>query len=276
MNSILSSAEQYGPAINSKVATRFEGLLNREFTKDDSEKLKAQFLPPENAPLLGIPRIQPALWNSLPVKARSIDAKLQDTQRKVNQAFIGTAQIMDMMEQNWKMIPKDLRTSLITKTLNISKSLAMSVKELSQQRRLALRPFLRKEVTTVGNNLGPSANLFGDKLEENVKTAKAAASMIRTFNNSTNNNNNTRFHPYAARRRDNNNANHLNYRSNFREKGGGVTSTKPSPITTTTAHSHIRIGSSIPTTRATNRIHPTILKSGTSRRETEIFCSQLD
>lgn len=211
MSALLAPTEECGPAIAPKVAERFEGLVKRDFNKDDLDKLKNALKPPENAKLLGTPRIQGELWNSLPQKARSIDAKLQDTQKKVSQALVGTAQAMNLITSEWKTLPKEFRSNLSVKILSSSQCLAMAMKDLNHQRRLALRPFFRKEVATVGNNIAPSLNLFGDKLEENVKAAKAAASMIRSFDNH-------RFQPYNGRGRTSSN---LNWRGNFRGRGGG-------------------------------------------------------
>lgn len=151
MSALLAPTDQFGPAIAPKVAERFEGLVKRDFTKDDFEKLKDALKPPGNAKLLGIPRIQIELWNSLPPKAKTTDARLQDTQKKVCQALVGTAQAMHLIMKGWQTIPNPLRADLTTKILSTAKCLAVSMRDLNQQRRVALRPYLRKEVSTIGN-----------------------------------------------------------------------------------------------------------------------------
>lgn len=55
-------------------------------------------------------------------------------------------------------------------------------------------------------------NLFGYKLDESIKNAKAAASMVRTYDNN-------RFHPYPHKARGP--QNNLNWKGKAQSQGGG-------------------------------------------------------
>ena len=209
LNKILP-VDQYGPAIHARVAETLVSLQKREIQKEEMEKLWLDYKPPDNARLLGVPRIRPELWNGLPSKARSSDAKLQVLQQKISQALIGTAHVIHLMYTAGEKIPKEEKREITKKTLDIAKNLTVSWKEVSSQRRVAICNYLRQDLAHVASNAEPSIWLFGDNLQQNIQLAQAAAKMVRPINNN-------RYQPYPNNRGRGN----LNYRGRGRGRGGG-------------------------------------------------------
>lgn len=174
-----------GAALHPSVAAKFQSLMNREPSKEELEKYKVDFRTPENADMLCVPAIQSDLWNNpkFPRGKKAMDLRAQGIQHSVVRAQIGVAQLVDDIFQNSTMLDPTLRNRLVRKSFDVANNLGMAVRSISTQRRLQIKGELRPELATICNkSIQHSKNLFGEDLEANVKSSKAADSIFKTTN----------------------------------------------------------------------------------------------
>ena len=134
--------------------------------------------------------MRPEIWNSINAKARTADARSQLFQNKLSTALVAAAKIGNLAYSSQKTIDKEVRKELMGISLNIGKVLCAALGEVSDYRREAMNPFFKKELANLGKNTEPSEFLFGEDLEKEIKSARAAAGLIKNVQQQQ------RFHPY--------------------------------------------------------------------------------
>ncbi|CAG7786847.1 unnamed protein product, partial [Allacma fusca] len=202
--------DQYGHNINDKVAQTFENVIKKDYSKTEVETFRDELKAPENAKLLGVPKVRQELWTSLSTKAKTSDARLQLIQQAISRGLVAISHLTDTLFSSADQVPKEIRVDITKKSLAAAKNLSIALNEMSNQRRQSLKPFLRKEVQNVVSSVKSTTFLFGDDLDAAIKLNKVATKFVRPEYN--------RFQPYSINRGRGNVS--LNSRGHVRSRGG--------------------------------------------------------
>lgn len=98
---------EYGPSIADSLAKAFKGLLEKSHSKEDISKYKEQFKTPDNAKILGTPKINIEIWQNLARRAQTKDAAQQFVQQAVGRALVAQARTAQLLVDNSKRIPPE-------------------------------------------------------------------------------------------------------------------------------------------------------------------------
>jgi len=192
-------AAEYGPAINSHVGTSVSRLYQNKQPKEKLDKLREEYRTPENCKLLCVPRVNQEIWSSLPAKVRHVDFGMQAQQQYVTTASVILTKLAEkLFTVNVSQLPTQ-RDDLLKSVLESLTVLGALSQEINQKRKLDMKPFLSKEISTICSNSESTDLLFGDNLSEQVKLAKATNNLVRSTQPLRQGFKGNRFSPYKPR-----------------------------------------------------------------------------
>jgi len=174
----------YGPPLMKGIAEGMAKTICRTLTKEAVEKLTEQVKIPDNCKEIGVPRVNPEIWNSLPAPARVNDLNLQKTQQTISYGLITLANVANILAQSTGASPVILGAMNCLK--NGSNLLGMGFQEISSKRRSAMKPHMAQEYSGIcAMKTVRSEFLFGDSLDEELKKSKATSELTRKVTNKT-------------------------------------------------------------------------------------------
>lgn len=170
----------YGEDIHPEIMKRFENILTCGLKKEIIKK----YLIPANGKLLDAPKLNVELKGLLtdPVKAR--DKKVEERQQQLGTAFATISYIMDtLVKGNFNKI------NTITTLTDVTRLLSDLHWEDTVTRRKLIAANLDKNIVKSVESSIRYSFLFGEKFNENVKSAnaikKSAASILKPSNANT-------------------------------------------------------------------------------------------
>jgi len=181
------SETEYGPTINKKVTGAFLKFIAQAPNKDQIEKSTATLKPPVNAKELGVPKVNPEIWQSLPRKAQTVDASFQYIQKFLSRSLVAQTKLAELLADNSSKIPQDLLKQLLTVTMDGANQTGSAFRELSIRRRQQIKPYLASDCTGLcSTNVPITDMLFGNNLEKEIASAKAAAKVMKSLGTTSN------------------------------------------------------------------------------------------
>lgn len=187
---------EYGNPLTDQIAERFQKCVTRPLSKQTSEKLKEKMKTPENCKLLAAPKVNGEIWNVLPNNIRNGDFKLQQMQIAMSQGLITLAKIADCVKSNNEngLIPSHVAEEILQLSVDGGNLIGMGFQEINSKRRQEIRPALNQEYSGICSQRFPVTEyLFGDDLNDNLRSSKAAANVVRR---ATSNKTRHSFKPY--------------------------------------------------------------------------------
>ncbi|CAK1600777.1 unnamed protein product [Parnassius mnemosyne] len=214
-----SSEKGYGDEIHPEIVKRVEEILLSGISQnEEKEKLMKKYLIPKNVMLLDAPKLNVELNGLLSDSIKNRDKRVKDRQQLLGTALSAILIMTDnIIKNNVDKIP----------TIAILSDVARLLSELHYQdtvtRRKLITPNLDKNIHSSIETAKRDCYLFGEKFNENVKTATAikrsAASILKT--KSSNSQRKVPDRPNVGPRQENYRAPPCTNRSNQYKKGGG-------------------------------------------------------
>jgi len=215
------SEDDFGPTLADDIASSINKINELEFNKDLISRLKTENKTPNNCKYLQAPKVNPQLWNVLPLTTRSSDVALQSIQQSTARAMTAASKVLELLMKNSNTIPKSLLHTLMKQQMDAVYCQAIAHKEISARRRVMIKPVLSKEFASICNKSSYGTEfLFGDSLEQDLKSAQSSSRIIRSGVNS--NPNRGRYSPYTAQRGRGNHSSLNSRRPSNRFRGGGL------------------------------------------------------
>jgi len=206
----------YGPPLMNVIAEGMTKAVSRALNKEAVDRITQQVKLPENCKEIGVTKVNPEIWNSLPNFARMNDLNYQKTQQTISHGLITLANVAQILAKSKDASPSI--TEAMTCLKNGSNLLGIGFQDLNARRRAAMKPHLTPEYSGICSMKSiKSELLFGDNLEEELKKSKATSDLTRKVTNKT------RPHyrkPYARSSQ----SNPLNFNRpspNYQSRGGG-------------------------------------------------------
>jgi len=168
----------YGPPLMGVIAEGMTKAVSRSLSKETVEKITQQIKIPENCKEIGVTRVNPEIWNSLPNSARMNDLNYQKTQQTISQGLITLASVAQILATSKDVSPTIKEAMNCLK--NGSNLLGLGFQEINSKRRMAMKPHLTHEYSGICS-MKPmkSEFLYGDNLEEELKKSKATSELTR-------------------------------------------------------------------------------------------------
>lgn len=193
MESLLNDIQtptDYGASITVAAANAFKSVTTYSASKEVLENWRSFYKTPENCKELCVPEVNHEIWSGLPSNVKASDIKYQNLQQHLNRAQLAHACLMDRMLTT---LPKEALPYLLEPLLDSAKSVAMSMQNINQRRKLGLKSFIKPELEGLCSSKVPvTTKLFGDNLDQAVKEVKASSSILRPAGSSPS----PRFQPY--------------------------------------------------------------------------------
>jgi len=214
----LPSVNEYGPSMDTAIASRFESILKQDSSKEDVELLLKKLAVPINCKLMGTPKVNPELWAQLSQKTRLKDVKLQSVQKMISRSLVAYAKLTELLMTNSRSLPTDFVKSSLEYLVSGTNAAAAAQKDLAFERKMAIKPFLNPDFSAIcaDHSLQPEL-LFGENLVDTLKATKATSNVVKSVSSRPNNKSDHRFAPYQNNR----NRGNLNWRGRSRFRGGG-------------------------------------------------------
>ena len=225
MDAVLDSIqpeELFGENLSDRISTTFDGLMRKEFAESEVKDMKTTLKIPNNARVLGVPKVPKALWKQLPAKAREDDLKGQAIQQSISRALVATAKMTQMNYETKEKVSKEFRLEMTKDLMEVAKNLSLASRDMSVYRRQSLKPHLNKDAALIcSGSWEPNEFLVPEDFEKELKLTKAASSLVKS------NEGFVRYHPYPNKKDSQGNVgqggfpqNPLNYRGNSHPRGG--------------------------------------------------------
>lgn len=185
----LSKPNEFGPDIEKITAQAFQAIPTYQITKESHEKWKGEYKTPENCQNLVVPMVNAEIWNSLPLLAKTNDAKYQAMQQHLMRSLVALTRTMDVVMKN---SARSVLPIILKPLLDSAKQTSVVIQEINQRRKNNLKNFMRQEYRSLCSSKLPTTKyLFGDNLEQSMKAVRATSAIIRPPNETY-----RRFHPY--------------------------------------------------------------------------------
>jgi len=185
------------------------------------EKFKGSFKPPLNAKELGVPKVNPEIWQSLPRKAQAADASFQHLQQFMSRSLIAQSKLTEILADNASKIPQDILKQLLTLAMDGANQTGSAIREINIRRRQQIKPYLSSDCTGLCAASVPVTELlFGNNLERDIASSKTAAKVMKSvITTPPNNFQRSQFNSFNQR--GSGNFRHLNFRRPFRASARG-------------------------------------------------------
>jgi len=171
-------AVDYGPAVNKIVGDGMLKAVTKPISKETIEAFKNKIKVPENCKLLGVPRVNPEIWNSLPNKARISDLRLQQLQLNTSQGLVVLSRIADVIARS-PPTPNAF-AEIMQHVKDGVTLLGTGHQHLTSRRRIDIKYHIQPEYAGICSGpIEPSEFLFGDNLEDLLKKSKATSELMK-------------------------------------------------------------------------------------------------
>ncbi|XP_052756552.1 uncharacterized protein LOC128201971 [Galleria mellonella] len=174
----------YGEDIHPEIMKRFENILTCGLKKEIKEEIIKKYLIPANGKLLDAPKLNVELQGLLTELVKARDKKVEERQQQLGTALATISYIMDtLVKGNFNKI------NTITILTDVTKLLSDLHWEDTVTRRKLIAANLDKNIVKSVDSSIRYSFLFGEKFNENVKSAnaikKSAASILKPSNINT-------------------------------------------------------------------------------------------
>jgi len=137
----------YGSPILSAVSDGMQKAVSRVLPKEKMDLIIGQAKVPENCKAIGVPKVNPEIWNSLPSTARVNDLNLQKTQQSISYGLITMANIAATLAKAQTSNPTNVEVMQHVK--NGCTLLGMGFQEVNLRRRAAMRCHITPEYSGI-------------------------------------------------------------------------------------------------------------------------------
>jgi len=183
---------EFGPEIPELIVKALERAVSQGLSKEQLEEFKKKYKTPVNAKNLGVPKVNKEIWEPLPRSAQTNDVSQQYLQQFLSKAVIAQAKTIEVLMENSKTIQNDVLKSLMTSVMDTANLIGTAIREINMRRRSQVRPHLASESLGLCNSNVPVTEfLFGNNLEKDLSSSRAASKIVRQiganrgFNNFT-------------------------------------------------------------------------------------------
>ncbi|XP_063891396.1 uncharacterized protein LOC135117020 [Helicoverpa armigera] len=164
----LSSEKEYGPDIHLELKKRVEGIIINGLKQETKDELVKKYLVPSNLKLLDAPKLNKELEGLLNDAMKARDKRVQDRQQQIG---IATAALLCATD---KLIKGEVdKISLISTISDVTRLLTDLHYQDTITRKKLVIPSLDQNVGKTVENQERDEFLFGEKFNENVKSATA-------------------------------------------------------------------------------------------------------
>jgi len=155
-----------------------ERAVTQSLSKDSIESLKTKIRVPENAKLIGVPKVNPEIWTSLSNRARMTDFRMQQMQQNTMYGLQSLAKIADLISKGQ---PSSTSFAEIMQIVKDGVTLmGMGHQNLSLRRKYELKQHIQPEYASICTGpLQISEYLFGDNIEDLLKKSKATSELVK-------------------------------------------------------------------------------------------------
>jgi roadblock/LC7 domain-containing protein len=212
--------EEYGPSIVASVAASFTNMMEKA-NKETFQKLKEQYKLPENCKAVGVPKVNPEIWGSLPAFVKAADARLQNQQQHLSKSIVAQVNIVQEVITHSKSIPKEISEKIVKSSMDSVALLSSMMKDINMKRKFGIKPSLQSEYSGICSSRVPTTEyLFGDNLADNLKNIKSSSKIVKSSTATpTYSRGGSRFMPYTRGRPQTSRP--LNYQAPFLPRLGG-------------------------------------------------------
>jgi hypothetical protein len=170
----LNPKPEFGPALSVRVAESFNKIPTQEVDKDARERIKEELKVPENAKLLGVPRINQEIWMVLPQGTRTTDGQHQALHQHLSRSLVGQARLADELTRlaNSGILPNEEIVKLLPLLLNSATELGMAFREINSRRRKEIKEAHPAIAPLCYSSVPVTEWLFGDNIESTLRTGK--------------------------------------------------------------------------------------------------------
>ena len=176
----IKNDDEKGPCVKDKLAQK---VNDRFMGNIGSEKIAAKqkaYLCPENCPALAVPRCNEEIWRKLEKHHKQADIRVAGIQRAIAAGATGLVQMLEALLSSGKATGSLDVQGLVTKGCDSLALLGYANQELSQKRREAMRPALKKEyVGLLSRSVPVTSKLFGDDLMKTMRDLKQEATLTK-------------------------------------------------------------------------------------------------
>ncbi|OXA42976.1 hypothetical protein Fcan01_22260 [Folsomia candida] len=207
-----------GPEIALNVAQSFLKTVARPLSKESRSKLRDSIKTPSNCKEFATPKVNNEIWKIIPSHARLNDVKQQQTQQALGTGISAMAMITNLILSKKSEIPKEIVSSVVRIAMDAGNILGDQTQQINIARRMDMKKYLNPEYGGICSSEVPQSEwLFGNDLNESLKSSKATSSLMR--NTAVQGN---RFHPYKLNnsRTNFNSQRSLNFSRPFRHHRG--------------------------------------------------------
>lgn len=189
IQAILNQTEDipdYGADLSQATASSYVKIPNQNISKEKLDKLSEQYKPPNNCRILGVPKINSEIWNSLPKNVRVEDVKFQIVQQHMSRAMVAQARLLDFIINSKAPGSKEVSQSILQLVMDSSLSLGCAIKEINTIRKFKIRPSLHQQYAPLCSaGIPVTDKLFGDNLEQSLKQVKSVNNVVKTATTTT-------------------------------------------------------------------------------------------
>lgn len=161
-----SEGPEFGEKIHDSVAKLWLPLLKKGMPKEEKEKLLKEYTVPCNCQLLQAPKLNPEIAAAIPDMVRNRDKNMVFHQQQLGQGITAINRGIDVLL-------KEDKVTAIKHLSNACRILADLHATNTQNRIKLVTPSLEKTFLSLINDTERDETLFGNKLSEKIKAAKA-------------------------------------------------------------------------------------------------------
>lgn len=167
LQDFFQNADETGDAIHEDLANVANKALRSKSKPEKTKLLQDKHKRPVNVENLQIPRVDEQVWKQLKKDTKSYDFAVQKCQQGMCLALIPTLKALELLKQPQPQIAtvKDL-------VGDIFKCLAQTIVRSNENRMEKIKKDLLPIFKPLCDNTPSATNLFGDKLNENIKQLK--------------------------------------------------------------------------------------------------------
>ncbi len=196
MDELLIDVEKncdFGPEITASVASSFLKTVNRPLSKESKSKLCEGIKIPTNCKEFASPKVNPEIWKMLPSNAKLSDVKHQQNQQALATGLSAFSIIADLIISKKSEMPKEIVSTVVKLSIDAANILGDQLQQQNFKRKMEIKKYLNSDYAGICSTQIPQSEwLFGDDINERLKTSKATSNLIKN----TGIRGATRFHPY--------------------------------------------------------------------------------
>lgn len=167
LGELLSDTPEFGPKIHENLSKLWQPILKKGLPNETKEKLSKEHLTPQNCDLLQAPKLNPEISAAVPEMVRNRDKSLQTQQQQLGCGLSAINKGLDIL------LKSDDKHTALKQLSDGCRILSDLHHEYTKNRIKLLTPSLDKTILHVIHDLERDNTIFGSKLSEKIKAAKA-------------------------------------------------------------------------------------------------------